>query len=376
MTGHHKRRSPVTERLAQTLRTRIREQHYHVNQFLPSIRELAGELGASTRTIARALEELESEGLVERAHGVGVRVLAHGDNDRLRRVAVMYQAYGGPVSKDNTIARIVAAAEVALQQHGYTTTLINTMAAVPEPQQLQQQYAGVLTAMALVNQGPGYYQQLRDLGLPAVVANLELDWDVSASYVDHAGVTAQATETLLAMGHRRIVLLIRSPSMFFYGNTRKGFAAVMAAHGQTVEPGMVWVVPESTELSAYLTVKAQLQADANVTAIIAGRDYLAHGAVQACQDHGLHAGKDISIIGYDDITWPQGRSFLTTFEEPCEALARAAVELLHRQIVTGRHDPARQQIEPRLVLRRSLVPLWDRADDPLASLAMNRESPA
>lgn len=92
------------------------------------------------------------------------------------------------------------------------------------------------------------------------------------------------------------------------------------------------------------------------TALFCGRDIRAHGAYLATRELGLRVPEDISLIGYDNITWPgDGREFLTTFPEPTAELGRAAVNMLIEWIQTG-DEPADKVICPKLVVRQSTAP--------------------
>lgn len=55
-----------------------------------------------------------------------------------------------------------------------------------------------------------------------------------------------------------------------------------------------------TEESGYLAMKEILLMDSRPTAIFAGNDVIAYGAIKAIQDEGLRIPDDISIVGFDD----------------------------------------------------------------------------
>jgi len=97
--------------------------------------------------------------------------------------------------------------------------------------------------------------------------------------------------------------------------------------------------------------------DRGVTGLICASDPLALGAVRAARRRGLVVPADVSVIGYDDsalmnCTEPP----LTTVRQPIEAMGRAAVDLLVRQIEGGSVEVGELLFEPELVVRASTGP--------------------
>jgi DNA-binding LacI/PurR family transcriptional regulator len=89
------------------------------------------------------------------------------------------------------------------------------------------------------------------------------------------------------------------------------------------------------------------------TAIFCTRDVRAYGAHLAARELGIRIPEDLSLVGYDDITWPgQRREFLTTLPEPTEELGGAAIRMLISWIQTG-EAPEDIVLTPDLVVRRS-----------------------
>jgi DNA-binding LacI/PurR family transcriptional regulator len=91
-----------------------------------------------------------------------------------------------------------------------------------------------------------------------------------------------------------------------------------------------------------------------VTAVLCSSDLLALGAIRAARRHGLSVPEDFSVVGYDDsslmnCTDPP----LTTTRQPIEAMGRAVVELLVKQINGGTVAAEELLFAPELVVRGS-----------------------
>ena len=107
-----------------------------------------------------------------------------------------------------------------------------------------------------------------------------------------------------------------------------------------------------TAASGYKATLELLAARPLPTAIFAGNDQMALGALRALGDAGVRVPHDMSVVGFDDI---EGTDYLipplTTIRQSRLALGNAAVELL-LEAIAG--HPARHQIIPaELVMRAS-----------------------
>ncbi len=70
-----RRRLPLATELVTELSQRIAAGTYPADSLLPPERALAGKLGVSRPVLREALQRMQSQGLVEIHHGVGVRVV-------------------------------------------------------------------------------------------------------------------------------------------------------------------------------------------------------------------------------------------------------------------------------------------------------------
>ncbi|WP_251861918.1 GntR family transcriptional regulator [Clostridium sp. Marseille-Q2269] len=67
---------PIYEQILSQIKSAIMQEELKENELLPSIRNLAKEVGVSVITTKRAYEELEKEGFVETVKGKGTFVAA------------------------------------------------------------------------------------------------------------------------------------------------------------------------------------------------------------------------------------------------------------------------------------------------------------
>lgn len=139
----------------------------------------------------------------------------------------------------------------------------------------------------------------------------------------------QAAGHLIRLGHRRLVFLGGSPVHQSNHDRFEGFAAACHEAGLN-PPEPCLLAAEADSLAGYRAIR-NLFADGNsATAIFAGSDELARGAVAALQDLGLQVPLDVSVVGYDDL--PETGMNLTTIRQDVSLICSTAVTLLRERM--------------------------------------------
>ncbi|UUU21072.1 LacI family DNA-binding transcriptional regulator [Streptomyces sp. DSM 40750] len=182
-----------------------------------------------------------------------------------------------------------------------------------------------------------------DPGIPALVVEFD----------NEAGARA-ITGHLLSAGHRRIVFLGGLPGNTALDARVAGYRAALAEHG--LPPEAAHVVDCGLGRPAGLRAMTELLKETReFTAVFAGDDMVAAGALRAIAETGLSVPDDISVVGYNDI--PLAEDFdppLTTVRTPAEELGRAAVRIALRdpEHAAGSHH----LLGTHIVVRRSVAP--------------------
>ena len=349
MSSQKERRSPVMERLIEDLEHRIQQHVFPVHSMLPSIRALAAEYAASPRTVESALHRMCQRGRLIRIPGRGFCVPENRAMETCR-IAILHQEHGIRDPRP----QITAAIGRRLTHYGYLWDMLDLRMQQPDIGMLKKNYAGVIFSRQLHD--ACYMKQVADADILRVTAGRETDLNEPASYVDREKWIRSVVQMLHAMGHRKIALIVRSEQDYFYPRMIRAYRAALVEFGMCEHGNALAVMPQNFELGAYLACRDLLKGGRCPTAIIASRDYQACGIYQACVAHDLLPGRDISIIGYDDIGWPAGREMLTTYSEPCEELGAAAVDILHG-LLSGEEGSLHREVVPALQMRRTLAPV-------------------
>lgn len=170
---------------------------------------------------------------------------------------------------------------------------------------------------------------------------------------DRAG-GAMATRHLLDLGHRRIAHITG-------GNGNGARARETSYRRMMEEAGCEPVVVEGDYLQSGGARGAQRILDGAgdmPTAIFAANDLAAIGAMDVLRRAGRRIPDDMSIIGYDDISWAAMAPIdLTTINQPARQMGQTAARLLCERITTGSFEGQTVVLEPTLVVRSTTGPV-------------------
>ena len=162
---------------------------------------------------------------------------------------------------------------------------------------------------------------------------------------------ALAVEHLVQLGHRRIAHLDGGGAAGAAAR-RRGFQRAMRAHG--LEP--IVVRSEHTDTAGEKAVRELLSAGMP-TALLAGNDFNAVGAISALEEHGLRVPEDVSVVGYDNTSLASLRHIsLTTVDQPRIEMGRLAFDALLQRVRGERTEPVRHLLHPSLVVRATTGP--------------------
>ena len=164
----------------------------------------------------------------------------------------------------------------------------------------------------------------------------------------------EATELLIAAGHRTIAHITGPRAAWATRGRLKGYFAALASAGIPRDDDLVLTGHFRTDWGYELT-RALLAVTKRPTAIFCGNDRMAMGAYQALAEAGLRVPDDISIVGYDDQEdlAAELRPPLTTLRLPYYDMGRWALE----QIFAGTVPtlPARTYMPCPVVKRGSVA---------------------
>jgi LacI family transcriptional regulator len=163
----------------------------------------------------------------------------------------------------------------------------------------------------------------------------------------------QAVRHLADLGHRRIGFITGKADHPSAVERLDAYRATLRALNLPAEDRLVgegdWL-----EDSGYSATQRLLSLPARPTAIISSNDIMALGVYRAAAEAGLEIGRDLSVIGFDNIPITDEISPpLTTVQQPLHEMGDLSVEYLGR-LLAGESIPSRDvRVPTSLVVRAS-----------------------
>jgi DNA-binding LacI/PurR family transcriptional regulator len=330
-----------------------------------TIQDVAALSGLSICTVSRALRKLPNVSesaqvkVADAAAKLGYK--ASSAASRLAGGSTGAVAIIAPTATAWFFARAVEAAEEVFADSGYDTVLISLRNS-PSVQRklfgdlegLSQRVDGVLLLNIALSETE--MAALAASGLAVTSVGMHgVPWDNVG--IDNEEAAFTATDHLLRLGHWDVAMLAGSEageaSLVTADERLKGFERALAEHELTVDPDLVLDAGSSIE-GGRRAMTELIENRRMPTAIFAGCDETAFGAVMALRDLGLSAPKNVSIIGIDDhqMSWFMG---LTTIAQPVADqgafAANLLIERLHRPGLPN--PPSSHVLETKLVERKS-----------------------
>jgi DNA-binding LacI/PurR family transcriptional regulator len=181
--------------------------------------------------------------------------------------------------------------------------------------------------------------------------------EYSAALIDNVDGAMQATQYLVECGHRSIGFIggdLAHPSI---RDRLQGYRmALDRAQVSYKVKNVITTEFSTTRKSGYHATKELLGKKTNITAIFACNDAMAFGAMQFLKDHGYQIPRDISLIGFDDVTADLYTDPpLSTIRVPKVDLGAEAMRLLLEILDKKVKTPKKVLVPVELIKRKSVA---------------------
>lgn len=136
----------------------------------------------------------------------------------------------------------------------------------------------------------------------------------------------QAVDYLIGLGHRRIGMISGPLDMIAGLDRRDGYKQALLEAGLPIAPELM-VEGDFTQEGGRLAMDRLL--GQRPSAVFAGNDMMAIGALHAAREAGLRVPEDLALVGFDDIpVAPFANPPLTTVRQPIREIGLTAANLL------------------------------------------------
>ena len=194
--------------------------------------------------------------------------------------------------------------------------------------------------------------------LPTVFISENMQ-DLPENYVavDNRQGTGLAVEYLHSLGHSNILYFGCRRGSITHQLRLEGYQSACKRLGIT--PNVLYSPYQRSSLEVgYRLGKEYFSGQHEDTALICASDTLAIGAVQAGYEAGIRFPKDLSIVGFDNISFSSLPPInLTTIDQPKQKMAESAVNLLLSRITDPETPHSREILPASLIVRGSCRPL-------------------
>ena len=310
-----------------------------------TLKSMATALGVHVSTVSRVLngdpagvERAASPEVVERiralAKELDYRPNTQASNLKLRKsqeICVLM-----PLLTDLVMATIYDGIDSTAEQAGYITFVSNTDDQQPRQMQraehaLRRSVAGLIVGDSHVGETQPLLDLLTRKHIPYVLVSRKIAGHVAACSDDELGGWL-AAEHLYRLGCREVAILAGEKHASTGADRTRGFTRYYREQGITLRPE--WTVNGPFDsLTGHKQGEYLLGLNPRPHAFFAVNDFLAIGLMGAARDKGLVPGKDIAVVGFNDIPLANELMVpLTSVRLPLAEMGQHAVELLLKRI--------------------------------------------
>lgn len=348
------------------LRDRINSGELNVGEQLPTDTELGSEFGVSRPTVAKALQKLQEQGLVNRRRGAGTYVTRR-NTDRMR-FGLLFPEVGStevfePICSE--IARYTQERSHSLIWggsggiSGQLPQSITDDAMQACEQFVRQQVSGVFFAPVEPTDkhrtlNEQIVSTLRKHDVPIVLLDRDYrllpdrgESDVVGLDNEHAGYLV--TDHLLEQGCGQIVFVAREGRIDTVGSRISGVVNRLAEAGLPIDSHSIFRGDPADDQAITKILQNKPRAG-----VICANDATAAQLFQTFGRIGISVPDDVLVAGMDDVKIAGLlRPALTTLAQPCRALGQAAVHAMLQRIDSPQAPARRITLAGHLIARES-----------------------
>lgn len=328
---------------------------------MPTIKDVARRAGVAPITASRVINNSgyvsaetrrRVEAAIEELGYVPNRVARSLRSKRTQTLALVLTDITNPFW--TTVARGV---EDAARMGGFSVILGNTDESEPREYEyiqvlLQKQVDGFLLVPA--RHGARSVALIQRQKVPLVVLDRTVEANVDTVRSDSVGGARALTRHLISLGHRRIAMLTGPREVSTAVDRALGYRQALEEAGIPVTGELMRFGPY-TQQGGYAMTLSILSLSSRPTAIFAGNNFIAVGALRALREAGLQVPEDMSLVAFDDL--PPSfvvEPFLTVAAQRAYEMGQVATQLLLTRL--AEQEPGQPQeivLSTELIVRRS-----------------------
>ncbi|TVZ37300.1 LacI family transcriptional regulator [Alteromonadaceae bacterium 2753L.S.0a.02] len=328
---------------------------------MSNIREVARLAGVSVATVSRALSqpdkvaEATRERVMDAVEKINYRPNMLARNFRSTRsysLVVLVPDIANPF-----FALVIRSIERQAQKKGYAVLLGDTQ----DSSEREQEYIRMVEtrlADGIIQLRPvsDQFQNSNAFSFPYLNLCATESTPGASVRVDNAHAFQHMTEYLISLGHRRIGLITGLKANPHTIDRLKGYRQALQNAGISFDEKLI-AEGEYVIWSGVNAANTLCDLSEPPTAIACMNDEMAIGAIQALKSRGLRIPEDVSVTGFDDISYARYCDPpLTTIAQPADDMGSIGVDILLR-LIDGEQLSHDEHVLPYdFIVRKSTAP--------------------
>lgn len=339
------------------------QKHKELRDSVPTIRDVAALAGVSTATVSNVLSGSRYVGPERRSRvKLAIDELGYRPNGIAASLRSQRTRIIGIVVPD-----IVNAFFSSFVQHleglaagsGYQIILVSTNEdAAQERERMLALLSRRVDGLIVIPVGDAFETQadIRSEGVATVIVDRGCQLTgIDTIAADNLSAARDGTRHLIGLGHRDIAMVVSSPTLDNIRGRVDGYRMALEEAG--LQDRARIVVGGITVESSRAAVADCLRGADRPTALFAGTNIVALGAIHAIRDLDLDFPREISLLGFDDFEWMTVlKPYISTIEQPTGEMAAHAWRLLTDRLARKGGAAARVRLPCTLRVRESTAP--------------------
>ncbi|MCC6299060.1 MAG: substrate-binding domain-containing protein [Anaerolineales bacterium] len=350
---------PIFAQLRQQITWLIASGNLKPGDRLPTIRELAEQIGVHMHTVRQAYHSLEDDGLVETRPSRGTRVKPF-ELSKLVTAESAAPSHTIGVLIPNIYSfydPFIGGVEEIARRSGYMIIVSITRDSADLTLQSAQQFIakkvdGIIAAASVTD---SFKRQLSlSPDSPPIVYADSPQFPTNSILFDLENAGFLAARHLIEHGHKRIAFITAPLIWPNFLDTYKGCQRAHAASNLTVEPDSVIETPAYSLEDGYQAGLRLLALSKPPKAVFVSGDLMAAGVVRALKENGKRIPQDFAVISKDNIELAALMDPpLTTVNLPSYQMGVEAMNMLVKLMTGKRLERKKVVLESGLIVRKS-----------------------
>ena len=190
---------------------------------------------------------------------------------------------------------------------------------------------------------------------PIVLCCEIADADISSVTIDNERAVFEACSFLLNNNHKKIAFISGMPDFGTTAARESGYKLALSTYNIPFSQDYL-IRGQYGFSSGALAAKKLLSLPNMPDGVIATSDAVAIGLIKELSKHNINAGKDISVIGFDNTTIAAMYTpSLSSISQPREEMGRVAIDLLFERMDTPKQETQHVMLKHELIIRDSII---------------------